>query len=217
MTGVLIRRGRQHKLAHTGERQRRAWREGKHVKAKERGLRLHPTCWHLGLGLLISRTVRNTFLLVKPPDRCFVMASSADPYNPKPTLIFKYKTVFSDVISKKKNKYKYNHKFQWLWSEWNNNNNVLQFKEYVVFFKGFIYLFLERGERRRKGRERKSLCGCLSHAPHWGPGSQPRHVPWLGVKMVTLCFAGQRSIHWATTARGRICSTKIHEKDGKYI
>ena len=30
------------------------------------------------------------------------MASSADPYNPKPTLIFKYKTVFSDVISKKK-------------------------------------------------------------------------------------------------------------------
>ena len=24
------------------------------------------------------------------------------------------------------------------------------------------------------------MCGCLSHVPCWGPGPQPRHVPWLG-------------------------------------
>ena len=32
------------------------------------------------------------------------------------------------------------------------------------------------------------MCGCLSHGPHWGPGLQPRHVPWLGIKQVTLWF-----------------------------
>ena len=48
-------------------------------------------------------------------------------------------------------------------------------------FRDFIYLLLERGEERKKGRE-TSLCkrymiGCLSHAPNWGPGLQPKHVP----------------------------------------
>ena len=45
------------------------------------------------------------------------------------------------------------------------------------------------------------MSGCLSCAPYWGPGPQPRHVPWLGIKLVTLRFAGQHSIHWATPAR----------------
>ena len=37
--------------------------------------------------------------------------------------------------------------------------------------------------------------------PYWGPGPQPRHVPWLGIERVTLWFTGQCSIHWATPAR----------------
>ena len=45
------------------------------------------------------------------------------------------------------------------------------------------------------------MCGCLLHTPYWGPGLQPRHVPWLGIKPVTLWFTGQHSIHWATPAR----------------
>ena len=44
------------------------------------------------------------------------------------------------------------------------------------FFKDFIYLFLERGEGKERARE-TSVCGCLLHAPYWGPGRQPRHVP----------------------------------------
>ena len=44
------------------------------------------------------------------------------------------------------------------------------------FKKDFIYLPLERGEGREKERE-ISMCGCLSHGPHQGPGLQPRHVP----------------------------------------
>ena len=41
-----------------------------------------------------------------------------------------------------------------------------------------VYL-LDRGEGREKERERKetSMYGCLSRAPYWEPGLQPRHVP----------------------------------------
>ena len=45
------------------------------------------------------------------------------------------------------------------------------------------------------------MCGCLSGTQNRGPGLQPRHVPWLGIKPVTLCFSGWCSIHWATPAR----------------
>ena len=48
------------------------------------------------------------------------------------------------------------------------------------------------------------MCGCLSHAPKWGPGLQPRHVPWLGLKPGTFWFTGWCSIHWAIAARTTI-------------
>ena len=47
------------------------------------------------------------------------------------------------------------------------------------------------------------MCDCLSFAPYWGPGPQPRHVPWLGIEPVTLWFPGQHSIYWATPARAK--------------
>ena len=40
------------------------------------------------------------------------------------------------------------------------------------------------------------MCGCLLHTPYWGPGPQPRHVPWPGTELVTLWFKGLHSIHW---------------------
>ena len=62
------------------------------------------------------------------------------------------------------------------------------------FFSRFFFIFRE-GEGRRK-RERniyvQEIHGLVaSHAPNWGPGLQPRHVPWLGIKPVTFWFAGQ--------------------------
>ena len=63
-----------------------------------------------------------------------------------------------------------------------------------------IYLFLERGEGREKEME-TSMCGCLLCAPHWEPGLQPRHVPWLGIELATLGFSVRCSIHWAMPAR----------------
>ena len=38
-----------------------------------------------------------------------------------------------------------------------------------IYFLNFIYLVLERGEERKRGRE-TTMCACLLHAPYWGPG-----------------------------------------------
>ena len=65
-----------------------------------------------------------------------------------------------------------------------------------LFLKKISFIFLERGEGKEKGEGREtSTCGCLSCAPHWGPGPQPRHVPQLGIELETLWFTGQNSIH----------------------
>ena len=45
------------------------------------------------------------------------------------------------------------------------------------------------------------MCGCLSHTPYQGFGPQPKHVPWLGIELVTLWFAGWHSICRATPTR----------------
>ena len=57
------------------------------------------------------------------------------------------------------------------------------------------------GKGRRQGGRETSVCGCFSLAPCWGPRPQPRHVPWLGIELVTLWFTGWCSIHWPTPAR----------------
>ena len=65
---------------------------------------------------------------------------------------------------------------------------ILTWNEIFFSCQDFIYLVLERGEGREKGRE-TSMCGCLSCGPYWGPGLQPRRVPWLGIEPATLWFA----------------------------
>ena len=78
---------------------------------------------------------------------------------------------------------------------------------FEFFFKRFsLFIFRERGrvgeregEKLRCGRD--TWIGCLSQAPSWGPGLQPRPVPWLGIKPATFWFASLPSTHWATPAR----------------
>ena len=43
------------------------------------------------------------------------------------------------------------------------------------------------------------MCGCLSRGPHWGPGLQPKHLPWLEFELATLWFAAHAQ------------STKLHQ------
>ena len=72
---------------------------------------------------------------------------------------------------------------------------------HTFFFKikkKIFYLLLERVEGKEKERE-TSKCGCLSCAPYWGPGPQPRHVPWPEIEPLTVWFAGWHSVCWATT------------------
>ena len=71
----------------------------------------------------------------------------------------------------------------------------------VTFLKKI--LFTEREREGERGRE-TSMCGCLSHTPHWGPGPHPRQVPWPGNEPATLWFEGRRSSHWATPARALV-------------
>ena len=47
--------------------------------------------------------------------------------------------------------------------------------KFAFFFKGFIYLFLDRGEGREK-EERNINVWLPLVRPYWGPGPQPRHV-----------------------------------------
>ena len=49
-------------------------------------------------------------------------------------------------------------------------NNTMDFQQ-----RFYLLIFRERG-REERGRE-TSMCGCLSHAPYWGPSLQPSHVP----------------------------------------
>ena len=66
----------------------------------------------------------------------------------------------------------------------------------------YLFIFRQGKGERNRGRETPK-CGCLSWAPHWEPGPQPRHVPWLGIELVTPWFAGWHSIYWATPARAK--------------
>ena len=48
---------------------------------------------------------------------------------------------------------------------------------FVVFFKDFIYLFLDRGEGREKERERNIHVWLLSCAPNWDLARNPGMCP----------------------------------------
>ena len=83
---------------------------------------------------------------------------------------------------------------------------IFSIKKSGSFFKVFLRFYLlicrQRGrEGERKGERETSMCGWLSHTLYWGPGPQPRHVPWLGIKQASLPFSGQYSVHWATPVR----------------
>ena len=56
-----------------------------------------------------------------------------------------------------------------------NSGCTIQLSDFN-FLKDFIYLFLERGEGKERGKE-TSMCGCLSHAPYWDMAYNPGMCP----------------------------------------
>ena len=81
-----------------------------------------------------------------------------------------------------------------------------------LYFLKILFIYIQRDEKgEREGEKhpcvRETSIAWLSHTPNWGPGPQPRHVPWWGIKLVTFWFTGQHATHWATPAR---CAIKGH-------
>ena len=73
-------------------------------------------------------------------------------------------------------------------------SHILMFLSLSFFFLNLFkrfYLFLERGEGREQEKEKNINVWFLSRSPHWGPGLQPRHVPWLGIEPVTQTACAQ--------------------------
>ena len=93
-------------------------------------------------------------------------------------------------------------------SSWKSIVCILYFHCHV-FFKRFCLFIFREGKRGRKRGKETPMCGCLSGAPYWGPGLQPRHVSWLGIEPATLWFSGRHSIHWAIPARAIVIYFKI--------
>ena len=58
--------------------------------------------------------------------------------------------------------------------------------QFIGFLKIFYLFIFREGKGGRKRRRETSMSGCLSSAPYWVPGPQPRHVPWLGIQLATL-------------------------------
>ena len=84
---------------------------------------------------------------------------------------------------------------------------LFHIKTLTMIFKRF-YLFIFRERRREGEREwkkhlyvRGASIGCPLHASHCAPGPPPRHVPWWGIRLETVQFAGQHSVHWATPVK----------------
>ena len=84
-----------------------------------------------------------------------------------------------------------------------HQGGTILLKQNFFFLRFYLFTFRKRGRKgEREGEQHRCINWLpLSHAPNWGPGPQPRHMPWLGIELATFQFAGQHSIHWATPAR----------------
>ena len=65
---------------------------------------------------------------------------------------------------------------QLFWLQCLNSYSNISFS---FFFFKILFIFRQRGMEGEKERG-TSVSGCLSCAPYWEPGPQPRHVPWSG-------------------------------------
>ena len=81
--------------------------------------------------------------------------------------------------------------------------NIKYKRDYHFLKRFYLFIFRERGREGERGRG-TSMCGCLLCAPNWGPGPQPRPVPWLGIEPAILWFEVWRSVRLHHTRQGTI-------------
>ena len=119
-------------------------------------------------------------LVAEPDEALFHGRVSFHPFNPLLTLVHQFSSLISLFL------------FSFVLASL-YRRDIFTF--YPSFKKSILFIYFEREgkERRMRGRE-TSMCDCLLHAPYWGPGLKPKHVPWLGIKLMTLWFSGWHSI-----------------------
>ena len=75
---------------------------------------------------------------------------------------------------------------------------------FIYFLKIVFIIFRQRGSEGERERE-KHQCVVASCVPATRDlACNPGMCPDWGIELATLCFSGQRSIHWATPARAVI-------------
>ena len=71
---------------------------------------------------------------------------------------------------------------------------------WLIYFKIFYLLILERGEGKEKEGEKnidvRLVASCICPDPNRGPNPPPRQVPRPGIEPVTFHFVGQHPINW---------------------
>ena len=70
-----------------------------------------------------------------------------------------------------------------------------------IFLRFYLFLFLERGEEREKGRERNINVWLLFVCPLLGPWPATQACALTGNQTSDLLVPTLHSIHWATPAR----------------
>ena len=86
-----------------------------------------------------------------------------------------------------------------------------QFCGELFFFLDFIYLFLERVERKEKERERNISVWLPLTCPLVGTWPRTSDVPWLGIEPVTLWFAACTLNPLSHTSQGYAGSFEIRK------
>ena len=88
--------------------------------------------------------------------------------------------------------------------KWSSEKAIACLETNVAIFLKKILCIYFKGEEKGGDEHhcvRETLTTWLLHILCWGPGLEPRHAPWLGIKPVTFRFVGWCSIHWDTPAR----------------
>ena len=79
---------------------------------------------------------------------------------------------------------------------------------FLFYFLQILFIIFRRRNGREKERERniniRNTGMCLANCPVLGLNLRLRHVPWLGIELLTLCFVGQYPTNWATPVRGGV-------------
>ena len=85
---------------------------------------------------------------------------------------------------------------------------------FCIFFKILFILFFRKEKGERKTGRETSMCGCLSHALFWGPGLQPRHVPYTGNRTFIDPLISRSALNqWATPARAYSVFLRLKNKN----